>query len=71
MNFDFLTGWLVSSIVYTIYLITLRREYKQEAERHQRRENILLQRISELKYLLDKDSGDDSVELLEDKENEI
>lgn len=70
MNFDFLIGWLVSSIVYTIYLIMLRRSYSKEIEKHILRHKQLVQRIEELNEIIEENEITDYAELIEDKENE-
>ena len=71
MNIDILIGWLISSIIYTVYLAFLRRDYKQDIERHIRQEKILLQRIRELDYILEQNDVVDYAELLDDSEEKL
>lgn len=71
MNIDILIGWLLSSIIYAVYLAFLRRDYKQDIERHIRHEKILLQRIRELNDLLEQNDVVDYAELLDDSEEKL
>ena len=71
MNIYILIGWLLSSVVYAIFLSFLNKDYKKDIERHIRHEKILLQRIKELNDLLEQNDVVDYSELLDDSEEKL